>query len=152
MCKTLSLRALGESAEKNKELYGHDKPDFNLLERFQPPPSETIDDMWIRARSDEFTCLCPITGQPDFASIVIDYMPNTYCVESKSLKIYLGSYRHEGGFHEAITKQICNDLTNLLAPQWLMVFGAFAARGGIPFHPRVKFGPVPSSLFYREKP
>src|SRR6185503_1388823 len=79
----------------------------------------------------EFTCLCPITGQPDFATILIDYVPDELCVELKSLKLYLWSYRNEGAFHEAVTNQICDDLVAAIAPRSITVVGKFWVRGGI---------------------
>ena len=79
----------------------------------------------------EFTCLCPMTGQPDFATISIDYVPAELCVELKSLKLYLWSYRNEGAFHEAVTNQICDDLVAAIAPRSITVIGKFWARGGI---------------------
>jgi 7-cyano-7-deazaguanine reductase len=85
----------------------------------------------IRFETEEFTCLCPMTGQPDFAHLRITYIPDQLCVESKSLKLYLWSYRDRGAFHEAVTNQILDDLVALLAPQWLRVEGDFLIRGGI---------------------
>ena len=79
----------------------------------------------------EFTCLCPVTGQPDFATITIEYVPDALCVELKSLKLYLWSYRDEGAFHEAVTNQICDDLVAALAPRRITVNGKFLVRGGI---------------------
>ena len=79
----------------------------------------------------EFTCLCPITGQPDFATIVIEYVPSTLCVELKSLKLYMWSYRNEGAFHEAVTNQIADDIVAAIAPTKLTVSGKFWMRGGI---------------------
>jgi len=79
----------------------------------------------------EFTCLCPITGQPDFAEIFIDYVPDELCVELKSLKLYLWSYRDEGAFHEAVTNQIADDLVAAIAPRSITVTGKFRVRGGI---------------------
>jgi 7-cyano-7-deazaguanine reductase len=79
----------------------------------------------------EFTCVCPMTGQPDFATIRIRYVPDRLCVELKSLKLYLWSYRQEGAFHEAVTNRICDDLATLLSPRSLEVVGDFAVRGGI---------------------
>ena len=79
----------------------------------------------------EFTCLCPITGQPDFATILIDYVPDELCVELKSLKLYLWSYRDEGAFHEAVTNQICDDLVAAIHPRSITVTGKFMVRGGI---------------------
>jgi 7-cyano-7-deazaguanine reductase len=79
----------------------------------------------------EFTCVCPMTGQPDFATIRIRYVPDRLCVELKSLKLYLWSFRQEGTFHEAVTNRICDDLAALLAPHFLEVVGDFSVRGGI---------------------
>jgi len=93
----------------------------------------------IHIECPEFTCLCPLTGQPDFAKIVIDYCPDKLCVESKSLKLYLGSFRMFGEFHEAGVNRICNDLVKLLGPHWLTVRGEFTPRGGIPFWPTAEY-------------
>ncbi|HUL59580.1 MAG TPA: preQ(1) synthase [Anaeromyxobacteraceae bacterium] len=79
----------------------------------------------------EFTCLCPMTGQPDFATVRIRYLPAQRCVELKSLKLYLWSFRDEGHFHEAVTNRICDDLVKLLDPRWIEVVGDFRVRGGI---------------------
>jgi 7-cyano-7-deazaguanine reductase len=81
--------------------------------------------------SDEFTCVCPLTGQPDFATITIRYIPDRRVLESKSLKLYLWSYRDEGVFHEHVTNTICDDLVRALDPHWIEVTGAFKVRGGI---------------------
>jgi 7-cyano-7-deazaguanine reductase len=82
-------------------------------------------------KSDEFTCMCPKTGQPDFAKIVIYYVPDKKIVESKSLKLYLWSYRNEGVFHEHLINQILDDLVSVLDPHWCLVKGIFNVRGGI---------------------
>ena len=79
----------------------------------------------------EFTCLCPMTGQPDFATILIEYVPDQLCVELKSLKLYLWSYRTEGAFHEEVTNRICDDLVAAIAPRQVTVTGKFSVRGGI---------------------
>lgn len=88
---------------------------------------------------EEFTCLCPLTGQPDFAKIFIEYVPGAYLVESKSLKLYLGSYRQEGVFHEFVVNAICHDLVTLLQPKSITVRGEFSTRGGIRIVPVVKW-------------
>ena len=85
----------------------------------------------IQFECPEFTCLCPVTGQPDFATIHIRYVPDAICVELKSLKLYLWSFRDEGNFHEAVTNGILNDLVALLAPRFMEVVGDFYVRGGI---------------------
>ena len=79
----------------------------------------------------EFTCLCPMTGQPDFATLVLDYVPDRLCVELKALKLYIWSFRDEGAFHEAVTNRIAGDLITALDPRYLEVEGDFYVRGGI---------------------
>lgn len=100
-----------------------------LLESFPNPNPER--DYEIRFECPEFTCLCPRTGQPDFATIRIRYVPDRSCVELKSLKLYLWSFRGEGHFHEAVTNRILEDLVTLLAPRRMCVEGDFLVRGGI---------------------
>jgi 7-cyano-7-deazaguanine reductase len=85
----------------------------------------------VTLRTSEFTCLCPATGQPDFAAITIAYIPDRLILESKSLKLYLWSFRNEGVFHEHVVNTICDDIVAALAPHWIEVTGAFGARGGI---------------------
>ena len=79
----------------------------------------------------EFTCLCPRTGQPDFATLVLDYVPDRLCVELKSLKLYMWSFRNAGAFHEAVTNRILDDLVRAVQPRRMTVVGTFAVRGGI---------------------
>ena len=100
-----------------------------LLETFPNPNPER--NYVIACDCPEFTCLCPKTGQPDFARIELCYRPHQLCVELKSLKLYLWSYRNEGAFHEAVTNQILNDLVATLQPHWMEVKGIFSVRGGI---------------------
>lgn len=85
----------------------------------------------VTLRTKEFTCVCPATGQPDFARLTIQYIPHERIVESKSLKLYLQSFRNEGAFHEHITNVILDDLVAALAPRWCKVTADFAVRGGI---------------------
>ncbi len=99
------------------------------LQTFPNPKPER--DYEIRFDCPEFTCVCPMTGQPDFAAIRIRYVPDQLCVELKSLKLYLWSFRDEGHFHEAVTNRICDDLVALLKPRSLEVEGDFNVRGGI---------------------
>jgi 7-cyano-7-deazaguanine reductase len=99
------------------------------LESF-PNPSPRRDYL-IRMQIPEFTCLCPKTGQPDFATLFLDYVPDRKCVELKSLKLYIWSYRNEGAFHEAVTNRICDDLVRLLSPRFLRLAARFFVRGGI---------------------
>ncbi len=93
-----------------------------------PKPSR---DYTIYIESPEFTCLCPKTGQPDFATLKLEYIPDAFCVELKSWKIYLWSYRNEGGFHEDLTNKILDDLVELLNPRYIRLTADFNVRGGI---------------------
>lgn len=95
-------------------------------------------DYEIVIRYPEFTCLCPMTGQPDFATLEITYIADRVCVELKSLRNYLWSYRGEGAFHEAVTNRIADDLVRLMQPRWLQVTARFQARGGITTTVRVE--------------
>ena len=99
------------------------------LETFENPQRDR--DYTIRIRVPEFTCLCPKTGQPDFAEMTIEYIPDRFCVELKSLKLYAWSFRDEGAFHEAVTNQILNDLVTALQPRFLRLTAEFNVRGGI---------------------
>ena len=102
---------------------------FNSLETFANPQRER--DYTIRMRIPEFTCLCPKTGQPDFAALHLEYVPDEKCVELKSLKLYVWSYRNEGAFHEAVTNRIVDDLVRLLDPRFIRLTAEFNVRGGI---------------------
>ncbi len=99
------------------------------LETFDNPQPER--DYLIAFDCPEFTCLCPRTGQPDFATLHIRYIPDQRCVELKSLKLYLWSFRNEGAFHEAVTGKILSDLVTALDPRWMRITGDFYVRGGI---------------------
>lgn len=99
------------------------------LETFDNPKPER--DYTIRLDIPEFTCLCPLTGQPDFATLKLEYIPNALCVELKSLKLYIWSFRDEGAFHEAVCNRILDDLATLLAPRFMRLTAAFQVRGGI---------------------
>jgi len=112
------LTILGSSAKPSKK-----------LEAF---PNHTPDRYYlVTLETDEFTCICPMTGQPDFASIQVKYIPDKKIIESKSFKLYLWSYRDEGAFHEHVTNQILDDLRAVLDPHWIKVKGRFSVRGGI---------------------
>ncbi len=99
------------------------------LETFDNPNPER--DFTICIEVPEFTCLCPKTGQPDFATFIIEYVPNELCIELKSLKLYMWSFRDEGAFHEAVTNQILSDLAGTCAPRYMRLTGKFNVRGGI---------------------
>jgi 7-cyano-7-deazaguanine reductase len=124
MSNTEGLKLL-KKGEKNYPK----KPDASILETFKN--SNPQRDYWITFETSEFTSLCPITGQPDFATIKIEYIPNKLCVESKSLKLFLFSFRNEGSFYEDVTNRIFTDLTKVCKPRRLIVTGEFTARGGI---------------------
>ncbi len=104
------------------------KPSKNLEVFENPEPKRNYE---INLTCPEFTCVCPRTGQPDFATIRITYIPNKLCVELKSLKLYLWSFRNEGAFHEKVTNQILKDLAGALKPRYMEIVGDFLIRGGI---------------------
>ena len=104
------------------------RPSKNLETFPNPRPGR---EYTINFECPEFTCLCPMTGQPDFATIEIRYVPDLLCVELKSLKLYLWSYRDEGAFHEAVTNQILDDLITAISPRQMTVSAKFLVRGGI---------------------
>jgi 7-cyano-7-deazaguanine reductase len=99
------------------------------LETFVNPAPER--DYRIHMEIPEFTCVCPMTGQPDFATLVLDYIPDRRCVELKSLKLYVWSYRGEGAFHEAVTNRILDDVARATQPRWMRLEARFNVRGGI---------------------
>ena len=107
-------------------------PDTNYVARFTMP---------------EFTVMCPVTGQPDFAIVVIDYVPRRFLVESKSLKLYLNSFRNHADFHEACTVDIGKRLTELLKPKWLRIGGYFFPRGGMPIDVFWQAGKLPAGVW-----
>ena len=104
------------------------KPSKKLEVFANPEPKRVYE---IQMTCPEFTCVCPRTGQPDFATIKINYFPAALCIELKSLKLYLWSYRNEGVFHEKVTNQICDDLLRVMKPRYIEVTGDFNIRGGI---------------------
>jgi 7-cyano-7-deazaguanine reductase len=105
----------------------------------------------VRFSAPEFTSLCPVTGQPDFAHLVIDYVPGDWLVESKSLKLYLTSFRNHGAFHEDCTVAIGKRLAELLTPQWLRIGGYWYPRGGIPIDVFFATGPQPTGIWIPEQ-
>mgnify|MGYP002624852190 FL=1 len=130
--KSEGLRSLGHSTEY-KNTY-----DPSVLEAFVNRNPDR--DYWVRFNCPEFTSLCPITGQPDFAEIRISYIPGPRMVESKSLKLYLFSFRDEGAFHEDCVNTILDDLVKLMEPKYIEVTGFFTPRGGISIHPYANWG------------
>ncbi|MBX3617802.1 preQ(1) synthase [Nitrosomonas sp.] len=122
------------------------------LETFSNPYTDR--DYHIHMEIPEFTCLCPKTGQPDFATLILDYIPDKKCIELKSLKLYVWSYRNEGVFHEAVTNKILDDLVAILKPRYLRLMARFYVRGGIFTNVTVehrKKGWEPKSLIFIEK-
>lgn len=109
-----------------------------VLETFENRHREN--DYWVRFNCPEFTSLCPITGQPDFAEIRISYIPDARMVESKSLKLYLFSFRNHGDFHEDCVNKIMKDLIKVMAPKYIEVTGLFTPRGGISIWPYANYG------------
>jgi len=101
------------------------------IRRLETFPNHTKRDYTVTLSTEEFTCVCPMTGQPDFARISIQYIPDKKIVESKSLKLYFWSFRNEGVFHEHVTNIILDDLVAALSPRWCKVTAQFAVRGGI---------------------
>ena len=113
-----------------REAKAAETPELAVLERVPNPQADT--DYVARFTVPEFTSLCPVTGQPDFAHLVIEYVPGDWLVESKSLKLYLTSFRNHGAFHEDCTVSIGRRLVSLLEPRWLRIGGYWYPRGGIP--------------------
>ena len=123
-------------------------PDDANLERVPNPHPDTL--YLARFVAPEFTSLCPVTGQPDFAHLVIDYAPGGWRVESKSLKLFLTSFRNHGGFHEDCTLRVGKDIAELLDPLWLRISGYWYPRGGIPIDVFWQTGPIPDGLYVPE--
>ena len=132
-----------------KELIGVTKLGSGITEyadRYDPSVLETFvnkhpdRDYWVTFTCPEFTSLCPLTGQPDFATITIQYVPDVRMVESKSLKLYLFGFRNHGDFHEDCVNIILNDLVALMKPKYIEVWGCFAPRGGISIDPYSNYG------------
>ena len=135
----LDLSALGG----NDAIPTH--PDVATLERVPNPQSGT--NYLVRFTVPEFTSICPVTGQPDFAHLVLDYVPGKWIVESKSLKLYLFGYRNHGAFHEDCTVRIAKDIKKLLSPKWLRIGGYWFPRGGIPIDVFWQTGAPPKDVW-----
>lgn len=120
-------------------------PEAAVLERVRAPHPGLR--YCVRFTAPEFTSLCPLTGQPDFAHLVIDYVPGEWIVESKSLKNYLAAFRNHGAFHEACTLDIAQRLVGLLAPVWLRIGGYWYPRGGIPIDVFWQSGTAPEGVW-----
>lgn len=131
--KSKSLTLLGRSETKLPS-----SPNESILETFPNPAKRPYR---IRFETSDFTSLCPVTGQMDFAHVVIEYVPNQLCVESKSLKFYLASFRSECAFNEAVTNRILDDFVAACAPREAVVTAEFSARGGIALTVRAEYPP-----------
>ena len=127
-----NLRALGHTS------LIPDNYSPEILESFENRHPER--DYWVQLNCPEFTTLCPITGQPDFAELRIMYIPDQRMVESKSLKLYLFSFRNHGDFHEDCVNTMLDDLVKLMEPRYIEVLGLFVPRGGISIHPYANYG------------
>ena len=140
---TESLSRLGSQTDLPKS------PDAAVLEKVANPQPDSR--YVVRFTCPEFTSLCPVTGQPDFAHLVIDYLPRDFIVESKSLKLYLGSFRNHGAFHEDCTVAIARRLEAEIAPDWLRIGGYWYPRGGMPIDVFYQSGPPPEDLWIPEQ-
>jgi 7-cyano-7-deazaguanine reductase len=134
-----------ELSQLGRSVVWPDSPDEAELERVPNPHPGKL--YLARFTAPEFTSLCPVTGQPDFAHIVIDYVPAKWLVESKSLKLYLGSFRNHGAFHEDCTIAIADRLASFLKPRWLRIGGYWYPRGGIPIDVFWQTGKPPADLW-----
>jgi 7-cyano-7-deazaguanine reductase len=138
-----NLTQLGASTELP------DSPENAVLEKVPNPQAGTK--YMVRFVAPEFTSLCPLTSAPDFAHLVIDYVPKDFLVESKSLKLFLGSFRNHGAFHEDCTVSIGKRLVELLDPEWLRIGGYWYPRGGIPIDVFYQTGPAPEGVWIPEQ-
>jgi 7-cyano-7-deazaguanine reductase len=138
-------KALPKSLQLGKPTRLPASPDEAQLDRVPNPHRDTF--YVARFTAPEFTTLCPITGQPDFAHLVIDYVPAQYLVESKSLKLYLASFRNHGAFHEGCTVEIGKRLFGLLKPRFLRIGGYWYPRGGIPIDVFWQGGKIPKGVW-----
>jgi 7-cyano-7-deazaguanine reductase len=137
--ETTGLTQLGQHVR------GFSSPDEAVLEKAANPQKGVA--YLARFTVPEFTSLCPVTGQPDFAHLVIDYVPGDWLVESKSLKLYLGSFRNHGAFHEDCTVAIGRRIVETVQPTWLRIGGYWYPRGGIPIDVFWQSGPPPAGLW-----
>ncbi len=122
-----------------------ESPDQAVLERVPNPHAGTL--YLARFTAPEFTSICPVTGQPDFATLVIDYVPKDWLIESKSMKLYLTSFRNHGSFHEDCTVGVAKRIIAAIEPLWLRIGGYWYPRGGMPIDVFYQTGPVPPGLW-----
>ncbi len=128
--------------------YNLSKPNAEILEAVKNPHQDK--NYAINLSCPEFTSICPVTGQPDFAHLIIDYVPGESLIESKSLKLYLFSYRNHGAFHEDCTVQIAKDLIATIKPKWLRICGFWYPRGGIPIDVFFQEGDLPKNVHVKD--
>ena len=128
-----------------QDVRGFASPDEAVLERVPNPQGDVL--YLARFTAPEFTSLCPVTAQPDFAHLVIDYAPADWLIESKSLKLYLGAFRNHGAFHEDCTVAIGRKIVEVAEPRWLRIGGYWYPRGGIPIDVFWQTGPAPDGLW-----
>jgi len=143
MTDTSSLSQLGRAVDTPEN------PEAAVLEKV--PNGNQGTDYVVRFTAPEFTSLCPMTGQPDFAHIVIDYIPDAHLVESKSLKLFLHSFRNHGAFHEDCSIYIAKRLVDLLSPKWLRIGAYWYPRGGIPIDVFWQTGEAPTGVWLPEQ-
>ena len=134
----------GLSILKNKNVKYPQTPEESKLEKFENQVKTR--DYVIRFNAPEFTSLCPITGQPDFANIIIDYIPGKYCVESKSLKLFLFSFRNHGAFHESVSNYIIDRIIECISPKWIRISAFFYRRGGVSIDVFAESGKIPENI------
>ncbi len=137
---------MGRNIENEQDITLLGQKNIQYKSEYAPEVLETFvnkhqgNDYWVKFNCPEFTSLCPITGQPDFATVYISYVPDVKMVESKSLKLYLFSFRNHGDFHEDVVNIIMKDLIQLMDPRYIEVWGKFLPRGGISIDPYANYG------------
>ena len=140
--------AAEENTQLGRPVKLPENPDAAIIDKVANPHPGS--EYLVRFTAPEFTTLCPITGQPDFAHLVMDYVPGAHIVESKSLKLYLSSFRNHGAFHEDCTLAIAKRVIDEISPAWLRMAGYWYPRGGIPIDVFFQTGPAPDGLWLPE--
>ena len=141
----MAKKSSPKSLQLGRAVEWPDSPEKAQLDRVPNPQGDT--NYLVRFTAPEFTSICPVTGQPDFGILVIDYLPGDWLVESKSLKLYLGAFRNHGAFHEDCTVGIGKTLVELLQPTWFRIGGYWYPRGGIPIDVFWQTGEPPKGLW-----
>ena len=140
--------AAEQSTQLGRPVKLPESPDAAIIDKVANPHPDS--EYLVRFTAPEFTALCPITGQPDFAHLVMDYVPGAHIVESKSLKLYLSSFRNHGAFHEDCTLAVAKRVIDEISPIWLRMAGYWYPRGGIPIDVFFQTGPAPDGLWLPE--